>query len=502
MSTMTASQPSTETRTANDRDYRSSPHGSALPVLLMGTFMAALDAAIANVAGPRIELDLRVSGTALVLALSGYTLSYAMLLITGARLGDEHGHRRLFLAGLTGFTAASLACGVAPDGATLIVARVIQGSSCAMMTPQVATIIQLQFDGARRARALGLFATVLAVGVVSGQVLGGVLVSADVLGLSWRVVFLVNVPIGIALLFAGRTSLPLTKAPLARRLDLGGVGLCATALLMILLPLLIGREQGWPAWSFASIAVGLTIATLAAWYFRWLSRRDASPLLDPRIFSDGAFATALGSLFASTVAWGGFLIAFTLYLQDGLRYSAVHSGLAFIPYGAGFAAASLTHSHLPARARPWLPASGLTLAGVAYAALGFVDHTTWQPISSALLLTLAGGGYGAGFSPMMTAAVASVPPQRARDASGIMTTAIQVSYAVGLTTLGSIFLGGAALHIPHSSGRAFTTVALILGALAVIAAALATVAFWQIAHADSPTLIRSQSARLGFRRAR
>jgi EmrB/QacA subfamily drug resistance transporter len=478
---MTTSRPSTEPRSANERDDRAAP-GSALPILLMGTFMAALDAAIANVAGPRIEMDLRISGTTLVLALSGYTLSYAMLLITGARLGDEHGHRRLFLGGLAGFTAASLACGVAPDGAVLIAARVVQGASCAMMTPQVATIIQLRFHGARRARALGLFATVLSVGVVSGQVLGGLLVSADVLGLSWRAVFLVNVPIGIALLLAGRTSLPFTKAPVRRRLDVGGVALCAAALLLILLPLLIGREQGWPPWSFVSIAGGLAIAMLAAWYFRWLSQREASPLLDPQIFSDGAFATALGSLFTSTVAWGGFLIAFTLYLQDGLHYSAVHSGLAFIPYGAGFAAASLIHSHLPASVRPWLPVLGLTLAGVAYAALGFVDHTTWQPISSELLLALAGGGYGAGFSPVMTAALASVPPQRARDASGIMTTAIQVSYAVGLTALGSLFLGRAALHAPHSSGRAFTTVALVLGALAVIAAALATVASWQIAQ--------------------
>src|SRR5262245_35871046 len=292
----------------SDTDSPAESRGVALAVLLVGTFMTALDAAIANVAGPEIETELGISGTLLVLALSGYTLSYAMLLITGARLGDDYGHRRLFLLGLAGFTVASLACGEAPSGTFLIVARVIQGAACALMTPQVATIIQLRYEGAERARALALFATVLAVGVVAGQVLGGILVSADLAGLSWRPVFLVNVPIGVALLIVGARTLPYTKAPEHRRLDLGGVALCSSALLLVLLPLLLGRDQGWPAWTFASIVAGLAVAVTAGFYFRALSRRGGSPLVDPRIVSDGSVAVAVGSLFASTAAWGGLLI--------------------------------------------------------------------------------------------------------------------------------------------------------------------------------------------------
>jgi EmrB/QacA subfamily drug resistance transporter len=498
---MTTSRPDTESQSIYEADKGTRARSIALAVLLVGTFMAALDAAIANVAGPEIQSDLGISGTALVLALSGYTLAYAALLITGARLGDDHGHRRLFLLGLIGFTAASFACGVAPSGAFLIAARVIQGASCALMTPQVATIIQLRYEGAERARAMALFATVLALGVVAGQVLGGVLVSANVFGLSWRPVFLVNVPIGVALLAAGRRSLPFSRAPERRPLDLGGVALCASALLMILLPLLLGREEGWPTWTFVSIAAGVGVAIMAGVHFGRLSGRGGSALVDPEIVSDGGFAFALGSLFASTAAWGGFLISFTLYLQDGLGYSALHSGLAFIPYGAGFAAASLGYGRLPKGVLARLPVAGLVLAAGSYVALGLVDQAGWHPAASALLLGLAGGGYGLGFSPVMTAAVARVPLKRARDASGILTTSIQVSYAVGLTVLGSLFLGRAGVQAPDAAGNAFMTVAMVLAGLALVGAGLASIGDGHPRQV-AINVVRAPLARLAFRRAR
>lgn len=429
--------------------------------------MAALDAAIANVAAPRIGAALHISGTMLVLALSGYTVSYAMVMITGARLGDDYGHRTLFLLGLAGFTTASLACGLATSGAFLIVARVIQGAACGLMTPQVATVIQLQYEGRQRARALALFATVLAVGVVSGQVIGGLLVSADPLGLSWRSVFLVNVPIGVVLVLVGWQTLPFTKAPTRQRLDPVGVALCSAALLMILVPLLLGRQDGWPLWSFASIAGGVAVGVIAAAYFLRLQRRGGSPLVDPQIVRDGRFASAVASLFASTAAWGGFLFAFTLYLQGGLHYSALQSGAAFIPYGVAFAITSL--SRWPERIRQLMPPIGLVIAAAGYLALGLVDQHTWHALASELLLAVAGGGYGAGFSPMMTAAVAAVPPLRARDASGLMSTALQVSYAVGLTALGSLFLSNAGA----SGGHAFMIVSLVLAGFALVASGFA-----------------------------
>jgi len=467
------------TTTADDIDRAARRRrATGLAVLLTGTFMAALDASIANVAAPAIESDLGISGTALVLALSGYTLSYAMLLVTGARLGDDYGHRRLFVLGLAGFTAASLACGLAPSGAVLIVARVLQGAACAFMTPQVATIIQLPYQGAERARALALFASVLAVGVVSGQILGGLLVSADLFGADWRPVFLVNVPIGIALVAGALRTLGVTKAEERRPLDLLGVALVSATLLLILVPLVLGREQGWPAWMYLSMVSGLVLGAVAAAHFRAVAHWGGSPLVDPRIVSDAGFGRALASLFASTVAWGGFLFAFTVYLQAGLDYSALESGLIFVPYGVGFAVASLAHNRLPARLRPPLPAVGLLITGVGYVGLGLVDHSGWHPVPSAALLALAGAGYGVGFSPVMAIAVASVPARRARDARGILSTAIQMSYAVGLTLIGSYFLAHAAPGDADRSGHAFTRVTYILAALSLVAAALAGGRAW------------------------
>jgi EmrB/QacA subfamily drug resistance transporter len=457
----------------NDPDTASPAraHATALAVLLGGTFMAALDAAIANVAAPQIQADLGISGTALVLALSGYTLAYAMLLITGARLGDDYGHRRLFLTGLVAFTAASLACGIAPSGLALIIARIAQGAACALMTPQVATIIQLQYEGAARARALGLFATVIATGVVAGQVLGGLLVSVDILGLSWRSVFLINVPLGVALVAAGRRSVASTRSPERGQLDLVGVALCSGAVLLILLPLLVGAENGWSAELVVAIAAGVGLALAAALYFRALARRGGNPLVDPRIAMDGDFTLALGSLVASTIAWGGFLFAYTLYLQQGLGYSALESGLLFIPYGAAFALTSLGYRRLRSELQTHVPYIGLVVTALAYGALGLVDQNAWHVLASSALLSIAGGGYGLGFSPVITAALARVPARRARDASGILTTAIQLSYAVGITVLGSIFLSRAELSSAHASGRAFMVIAFLLCGLSLVAAA-------------------------------
>jgi Major Facilitator Superfamily len=316
---------------------------------------------------------------------------------------------------------------------------------------------------------------VLAVGVVAGQVVGGLLVSADFLGFSWRSVFLINVPVGIILVVAGRRSLPSTRASERRPFDLVGVGLCAGSVLFFLLPLLVGREEGWSPEIFAAMAAGAALAVAAAIYFRRLVRRGGNPLLDPRIVSEAGFALALASLVASTMAWGGFLFAFTLYLQEGLGYSALHSGLLFIPYGAGFAAASLGYGRLPGRLRPHLPRAGLAVTALAYAVLGLIDRDAWHALASAGLLAIAGAGYGFGFSPMMAAAVARVPITRARDASGILTTAIQLSYAIGITVLGSLFLSRAELAIVHPAGSAFSMIALFISGLALVAAALADV---------------------------
>ena len=231
---------------------------TTLAVLLIAVFMTTADNSIVNVAVPSIRRGLDASGGELQLVVSGYVLSYGVLLVTGARLGDLLGYRQVFLGGLFCFTIASLACGLAPSVLALIGARFVQGAGAAMMVPQVLSAIQLHFAGRDRVRALGLYSAALAAGAATGQALSGLLISANVLGTTWRPIFLINVPTGIALLGAGFRRLPPDSgARDGRRLDLAGVATLSAAIILVALPLMIGREAGWPAWTWISLAMAV-----------------------------------------------------------------------------------------------------------------------------------------------------------------------------------------------------------------------------------------------------
>ena len=224
------------------------PHtGRLLAILLMGPFMAQADATIANVATPSIRADLGASGAALELIVGGYMIAFAMLLITGARLGQTHGYRRVFVLGVTTFTTASVLSGIAPTPAVLVAARVLQGAGAALMFPQTLTGIQLSFEGAERARAIGLYAIALSSGAVAGQIVGGGLISLDLAGTGWRAIFLVNAPIGVAVALAAARYLPADDVRTTRHVDVPGVATLSAAIVLIVLPLVLGRAEGWPA---------------------------------------------------------------------------------------------------------------------------------------------------------------------------------------------------------------------------------------------------------------
>ena len=311
------------------------PSRAALAVLLCGTFMASLDTAIVNVAGPAIQSDVGVSGAALQLVVSGYALAYAALLITGARLGDDHGHRRLFLTGLAGFTLMSLLAGLAWATPVLIAARIGQGVAAAAMGPQVMTVIQLQYDGAARMKAMALLATVVSAGVVAGQVLGGLLVDLDVFGASWRPVFLINVPVGLALLAIGPRLLPVTKRPSGRRMDWLGVVLVTDIITLVMVPLVFGHQVGWAWWTWACLAAAVPSALLLVLHLRRVLARGGAPVADVRLLAAPRFGLGMASTTAVMVAYGGFLFTLTLHLQQGLGDSPLRSGLTFVPYALG-----------------------------------------------------------------------------------------------------------------------------------------------------------------------
>ncbi|HMJ36178.1 MAG TPA: MFS transporter, partial [Baekduia sp.] len=355
------------------------PSPVALAVLLAGTFMASLDTAIVNVAGPAIQRDIGVSGAALQLVISGYALAYAALLITGARLGDDHGHRRLFLAGLGGFTATSLLAGLAWSTEVLIAARIGQGVAAAAMGPQVMTVIQLQYEGAARMKAMALLATVVSAGVVVGQVLGGALVDADLLGASWRPVFLINVPVGVALLAVGPRLLPVTRLPRGRAMDWIGVALMTDVIILVMVPLVFGHEVDWAWWTWACLAAAVPTALMLATHLRRTRARGGAPVVDFGLLARPRFGLGMASTTAVMIAYGGFLFTLTLHLQQGLGDSPLRAGLTFAPYALGFALTSLTVPALAPSVGRLLAPAGLALSAAGYLGLGLVARDgTWS----------------------------------------------------------------------------------------------------------------------------
>jgi MFS family permease len=415
-----------------------------LALVLAAQFMALLDVFIVNVAAPTIGTELHASGADLQLVIAGYAITYSVLLITGARLGDRLGHGRVHLAGLALFTAASFACGLAQGSTELIVFRLVQGAGSALMIPQVLSLIQRNFTGEARVRALGVYSAVVAVGAAAGQVVGGVLVSADLFGTSWRPVFLVNVPVGLVLLAVGRRVLPSRDTAArerARGLDLPGLVLLGAAVSLFTVPLVLGQEEDWPLWSWLSLAAAAILFALFCGYESRLARHGGAPLIAPRVLRHPGMALAVFRILAVMAVNGGFLFALTLHVQGGLGYSALRAGLTFAPTAVVFGVVGLTWRRWPASwQRPLTPAgfalTALSVAGVGLALRG--GHEGGAP----LYVAYAGVGVGLalGFSPTLTRALATVRTEDAADASGLLATVAQLGQLIGVAAFGTLFL--------------------------------------------------------------
>ena len=446
-----------------------------LAVLLGGQFMALIDAFVVNVAMPSIGADLHASGATLQLVAGGYSATYAMLLITGARLGSLYGRRRMYLLGVVVFTAASLACGLAPDSALLILARCVQGAAAAVLVPQILSVIQMRFTGAARATALSAWGLVLATGAVAGVVLGGLLVSADLLGAGWRPVFLINVPLGVLVAVLVPRVVPADPprarhtGPGARRLDLRGLAIAAPAVCLIVLPLVLGRELGWPAWTLGCVAAGLLLAGAFAAFERAVAAKGGDPLLNLDVLRAPGLAAGLGTLLAVMAGYGGLLFVFTLHLQAGLGQSALRAGLSYIPLAGTFGLVGYFWRQLPARVHPVLVPAGLALLAVGY--LGLMVAVRGGGAGGPLLwlaLAVAGIGLGLTISPLLTQALVGVPMSQAADASGLVATAAQLSQVIGVAAFGTVYLSLAQRAGPPAvaSGKALAATATLLALLA------------------------------------
>lgn len=433
--------------------------GAMLGVLLTGQAMASMDTSIVAVAAPAIRADLGGSGAVQQLVLAGYTLAFAVLVVTGARLGSRYGYQRVFLIGLGGFTVTSLACGLAPGAAFLVAARVAQGAAAAVMTPQVLSLIQIRFAGAARARAIGLYSMILSLGVAVGQIAGGLLVSVDLGGLSWRPAFLLNVPIGVVLLVLAPRLLPAGAAAPAR-LDLPGVWLLSAAMVGLVLPLVLGREQGWPAWAWV-LPLGAGGALLVA--FLRHERRVAAPLVDLSVLAIRPVRLGLAACCAVMGCYAAFLFVLTLHLQDTLGFSALAAGLAFVPYATGFATISLLSSRLPARA---VSVAGPLAFAAAVLVVAVIGRNGWPWLLGSAVLLLGGAGHAAGFTPLVTRISPLVRHDQAASFSALVSTGALLASVLGVAALGAVYLG---------AGSFALVAALIAGLLCGGAAAAAGV---------------------------
>ncbi len=416
----------------------------ALAVVLVAGFMQLVDISIVNVAIPSIQRDLDATYSQIQWVLAGYQLAFAVTLITGGRLGDIFGRKRLFMLGMAGFTLASALCGLAQNPEMLIGSRFLQGVMGAVMFPQVLSVIQVAFPPRQRGAAFGIFGATIGLATITGPLVGGLLIEGDLLGLGWRPIFLVNVPIGIGALVAAALYLGESRAPRALRLDLAGVVLATGGLLLLVYPLVQGRDLGWPAWTFASMAASvLVLAAFAAWERR-KKAADGSPLVDLALFRQRAFVAGL--LVAAIFFMGipAFFLTFTLWLQVGLGFSALHAGLTGVPFAVGSALASTASVRLaPRLGRRILTLGTLLLAigmgGVMWTVDRYGGGThSWQLIPA---LAVCGLGLGCVVAPLVNVVLAGIRGQDAGAASGVLTTAQQVGGAVGVAVIGMIFFG-------------------------------------------------------------
>ncbi len=418
----------------------------ALWVVLLAFFMDLLDTTIVNVAIPSIQANLGASYSAIQWIVAGYALTFALFLITGGRLGDIVGYKPLFLFGMAGFIVASALSGFAPTTAVLIGARLLQGFFAAMMVPQILSTIQVMYTTTAERQGISAFYGALAgVASVGGPILGAILISGDVWGFGWRTIFLVNIPVGIAAIILAAIYLPNAKSPHPLHLDVIGVIIGVVAILMLMYPLIEGRELGWPWWTYASMAGSLVVFVLFGASQVWKDRRDGSPLVVPHLFVHRAFVAGIALLGAFYAVISGFFLIFTLFLQIGLGYSVLKAGLTGIPFSIGVSVSAAMSGPVlvPRFGRNIITLGPLLLAAGLGLFIWTVRHFggAVSPYELTPSLIVAGVGMGCVVASVYPFILAEVELKNAGSASGVINTVGQIGGAMGVATIGVIFFG-------------------------------------------------------------
>lgn len=420
----------------------------ALSVLLIGMFMSLLDATIVNVALPTIRTSLDANEATLSWIISGYALAFGLVLIPAGRLGDRFGHKWVFFTGLALFTVASLACGLAQDSTQLVIARIVQGLAGGIYLPAVTAFIQLLFVGRTRGKAFAIMGAVIGVSSALGPIVGGLLIQAFGEKEGWRYVFDVNVPIGIIALIAAAALLPRGGAVTSRSsggVDWIGLALLAGGLVAILVPLIEGQTVGWKPWTYLSLAGGVALVALFALWEVWYTKHGKSPLVPPHLYSHAAFTGGTILALVYFAAFTSIFFSISILWQAGLGHTALESGFVSIPFAIGsIVGASQSGRLAPLLGRRVLVIGvgmltvGLAAVWIVLLTVAAADLTNWALLGP---LLVAGVGSGLFIAPNAQFIVATVDPQEAGAASGVIGTMQRLGSAIGIAVIGSVFFG-------------------------------------------------------------
>ncbi|WP_229207430.1 MULTISPECIES: MFS transporter [unclassified Duganella] len=453
---------------------------SAFAVLLVGAFLPPLDFFIVNVALPSIQGSLHASAAELQLLISGYAAAYAVFLITGGRLGDLFGRRKIFLVGISCFGLTSVLCGLATSPALLIAGRMLQGLSAAAMAPQGLASIHALFPEQERARALGLYGAAVGLAAVAAQALGGALISEDLLHLEWRIIFLINLPIVAAVLIFGFPLLPDVRGDDPAPVDKVGMLLCALTLALLIVPLVEGREFGWPWWACAML-IAFPLAGFCFWkYEKAYGRRGGVPIISVDLAKiPGLMSGLTGVLFFYVVS--AFFLVFSVYLQSAIGLSPVETGLVFLPFGVGAFIGPLTTPLVLRACGRFVPAIGMMLEVAGCVTLAVLVAATPGRMPDQIPLVMAVGllGFGQGWAlpTLVRSVINRAPVTGSGMIAGITNSALQISAALGVAVMGGIFftLAGTSPN-PTSMAKAFAAAMLCVAASLAISAVFSVVA--------------------------
>jgi EmrB/QacA subfamily drug resistance transporter len=435
-------------------------------VVLAANLMDLLDATIVNVAGPSIHRNLGGGSSTLQWLSAGYTLAFAVLLIAGARLGDIFGRRRLFLIGSAGFTLFSAACAVAPSISVLIAFRVLQGAFGALMIPQGFGLAKQVFvDDAEFTKVMGFFGPATGLAMLAAPILAGALVDANLWGTGWRLVFLINVPIGVLTFVLAVRSLPSGASHPNVKLDVGGVWLVGLALVAIIYPLIEGRSDGWPVWCFVLLGVG---ALLLIFFLRFERRRGVNALIEPTLLSNRTYLSGIAVALALFGAFGGLVLCVSLFGQLGEGWTPIHAGVTLTPMVVGMILGMLVSLALVSRLGRHVLHIGVVLIAVGATWLAVIltnaqSASSWDLVPSLIFI---GAGVGASIGQLFQFILSSVSMEEVGSASGVLEAVQQLSTALGVAVLGTIFFSTFNHHAPPDALRVTAWACLIPLALA------------------------------------